>query len=286
MTDAMNVRLPHVMDNGPNSAVRAGGSSFYLAMRILGRQQRHAMFEVYSFCRAVDDVADSAEPSASRLAQLAAWRDAIEALYAGVRIVGLEQMAQAITQFSLRRQDFMAVIDGMEMDAEADICAPDFATLERYCDRVACAVGRLSVRIFGLDEGSGLSLAYHLGQALQLTNILRDIDEDAAAGRLYLPSEALHQAGIESTDPKVVMADPRLDIACRFVAERAFAHFVTSDAIMSAAPRNTIRAPKIMEEVYRKLLDDMVARGWARPRVRVHVNKSRLIWIALRHGFV
>jgi squalene synthase HpnD len=286
MTETMNARLPHVTDNGTHSAVRAGGSSFYLAMRILGRRQRQAMFEVYSFCRAVDDVADSTEPRESRLSQLAEWRDAIDALYAGVPIAGLEPLAQAIEHFSLRRQDFMAVIDGMEMDAEADMRAPDFATLERYCDRVACAVGRLSVRIFGLDEGAGLSLAHHLGQALQLTNILRDIDEDAACGRLYLPSEALHKAGIESTDPKAVMSDSRIDVACRFVAERARAHFITSDAIMAAAPRHAIRAPKIMEEVYRKLLDDMVARGWARPRVRVHVNKPRLVWIALRHGFV
>ncbi|HZL32038.1 MAG TPA: presqualene diphosphate synthase HpnD [Pseudolabrys sp.] len=282
----MHAGLSHVTDIGSRSAVRAGGSSFYLAMRILGRHQRQAMFEVYSFCRAVDDVADSSEPRASRLSQLAQWRDAIDALYAGTRVAGLEQLSQAIDRFSLRRQDFMAVIDGMEMDAEADMRAPDFVTLEKYCDRVACAVGRLSVRIFGLDEGAGLSLAHHLGQALQLTNILRDIDEDAAAGRLYLPSEALHKAGIEGTDPKAVTAHPRIDVACRFVAERARTHFITSDAIMAAAPRHVIRAPKIMEEVYRKLLDDMVAQGWTRPRVRVHVNKPRLIWIALRHGFV
>lgn len=287
MTDTMNLRLPHVMENGTQSAARAGGSSFYLAMRILGRQQRQAMFEVYSFCRAIDDVADdSREPRAARLAKLAEWRDAIDALYSDIRIAGLEQLAQAIKRFSLRRQDFMAVIDGMEMDAEADMRAPDFAILERYCDRVACAVGRLSVRIFGLDEGAGLSLAHHLGQALQLTNILRDIDEDAAVGRLYLASEALHKAGIESTDPKAVMADPRIDVACRVVAERARAHFIASDAIMSAAPRHAVRAPKIMEEVYRKLLDDMMTRGWAWPRVRVHVNKPRLVWIALRYGFV
>jgi phytoene synthase len=282
----MNAPPPHLTGNETQSAVRAGGSSFYLAMRILGRQQRLAMFAVYSFCRAVDDIADSTEPYALRLSQLAEWRDAIDALYAGSSVAGLEQLAQAIKRFSLRRQDFMAVIDGMEMDAKADMRAPDFATLERYCDRVACAVGRLSVRIFGLDEGVGLSLAHHLGQALQLTNILRDIDEDAAAGRLYLPSEALHKAGIDSTDPKAVMSDPRIGVACRFVAERAHAHFITSDAIMSAAPRHAIRAPKIMEEVYRKLLHDMMARGWARPRVRIHVNKPRLVWIALRHGFV
>src|SRR5665213_4521890 len=111
MTETMHAGLSHVTDIGSRSAVRAGGSSFYLAMRILGRHQRQAMFEVYSFCRAVDDVADSSEPRASRLSQLAQWRDAIDALYAGTRVAGLEQLSQAIDRFSLRRPDFMAVID-------------------------------------------------------------------------------------------------------------------------------------------------------------------------------
>jgi squalene synthase HpnD len=268
-----------------NAAVRASGSSFYLAMRILGRQQRQAMFEVYSFCRAVDDIADGNAPREWRLAQLAEWRDNIDALFAGDRPPGLDQLADAIDRFGLRKQDFSAVIDGMEMDATRDICAPDLASLELYCDRVACAVGRLSVRIFGLAGDEGRVLAHHLGLALQLTNILRDIDEDAALGRLYLPREALREAGMESNSPGDVILDSRIGGACGFLANLARNHFVESQAVMAECPRQAVKAPRIMAEAYRNLLDNMAARGWSPPRARVRVNKSRLIWTALRHAF-
>ena len=153
---------------------RASGSSFYTAMRILPRLQREAMFEIYSFCRLVDDIADSSAPHAERRQQLARWRDHIEATYSGRAPTDLRALAQAAREFALRKEDFLAVIDGMEMDAEQDIRAPDWETLDRYCDRVASAVGRLSVRVFGLNEVDGIALAHHLGRALQLTNILRE----------------------------------------------------------------------------------------------------------------
>src|SRR5262249_49073105 len=156
--------------------------------------------------------------------------------------------------FGLGREDFLAVIDGMEMDVLADIRAPDLATLDLYCDRVASAVGRLSVRVFGLDAQSGGDLAHHLGRALQLTNILRDVDEDAAIGRLYLPREALTDAGITSTDPRTVMAHPALDRACAPIIARARDHFARADAIMRAAPRRAVRAPRIMGEAYKLYL--------------------------------
>src|SRR5207237_9013060 len=138
------------------------------------------------------------------------------------------------------------VIDGMEMDVHADIRAPDWATLDQYCDRVASAVGRLSVRVFGMEEKAGIALAHHLGRALQLTNILRDIDEDAAIGRLYLPREALQQAGITSTDPQTVLAHPNIGEVCAQVAARAAEHFAESDRIMDKCASSTEGAPRIM----------------------------------------
>src|SRR4029077_18990353 len=132
------------------------------------------------------------------------WRSDIDAVHSGAAPPPLAALAQAVRAFDLKREDFIAIIDGMEMDVVADIRAPDRATLDLYCDRVACAVGRLSVRVFGMAPDAGLALARHLGRALQLTNILRDLDEDAAMGRLYLPREALRDAGIISTDPATV----------------------------------------------------------------------------------
>jgi squalene synthase HpnD len=274
------------VDGQAPAASRARGSTFYLAMRILPRRQREAMFEVYSFCKAVDDIADGEAPRPWRLAQLAEWRKRIAALYAGEVPSGLAELARAIEQFSLRQQDFLTVIDGMEMDAVEDIRAPTFDQLDLYCDRVASAVGRLSVRIFGLEDRDGLPLAHHLGRALQLTNILRDIDEDAAAGRLYLPREALVHAGIESADPQFVILDPRLGAACDVVVERARGHFREADAVMARCARRLVRAPRMMEEAYRRMLEEMVLRGWAWPRNRVHVSRSHLLKIALRHAIL
>ena len=282
----MNVQLANVTENPAPAASRAGGSSFYLAMRILGREQREAMFEIYSFCRAVDDIADSDAPHARRVDDLSVWRKNIDSLYSGNIPPGLEILARTISRYALRRADFLAVIDGVEMDARADIRGPAFDELDLYCDRVASAVGRLSVRIFGMEDADGIALAFHLGRALQLTNILRDIDEDAAIGRLYLPREALQAADITTTDPASVVEDPRLGQACTIVAERARDHYLKANEIMSRNPRRVVRAPKIMGGVYRQMLEGMISRGWMRPRGRVHINKPRLIWIALRHAFV
>ena len=282
----MNIQAPNPTTSASPAARRAGGSSFYLAMRILSREKREAMFEIYSFCRNVDDIADEDGPRPQRLALLSEWRKNIDAVYSGCVPDGLERLAKVISRFGLQKDDFLAVIDGVEMDARADIRAPSLKELDLYCDRVACAVGRLSVRIFGMNETDGKALAHHLGRALQLTNILRDIDEDAAVGRLYLPKEALELANIDGNDPIAVASNPRIGAACAFVVERARGHFTKANEIMSGSPRRVVRAPKIMGAVYRQMLEDMVSRGWALPRDRVHVNKPYLLWIALRHAFV
>ncbi len=186
---------------GVAQAAQAAGSSFYAGMRILPKPQREAMYAVYAFCRAVDDVADDGGTREERSAGLDRWRAGIDALYAGRPTADTAPLAEAVRRYGLDRNDFMAVIDGMAMDAAEDIRAPDEATLDLYCDRVASAVGRLSVRIFGVSGANGHALAHHLGRALQKTNILRDIDEDAAMGRLYLPREKLEAAGIQHHRP-------------------------------------------------------------------------------------
>jgi presqualene diphosphate synthase len=250
-------------------------------MRILPRPQREAMFEIYSFCRAVDDIADDPGPRDVRREQLKQWRADIDALYEGKPPQHLLGLAQAVRTFDLKRGDFHAVIDGMEMDVLADIRAPDRATLDLYCDRVACAVGRLSVRVFGMERDDGLELAHHLGRALQLTNILRDLDEDAAIGRLYLPRETLREAGIISTDPATVLANPMLGAACASIVVLAKDHFREANAIMARSPRRVVRAPRIMGAAYRIILDKLVARGFDPPRQPVRLPRAKLLLIVL-----
>jgi presqualene diphosphate synthase len=280
----MNSTVTHAGPAEVSASNRAAGSSFYTAMRILPRVQREAMFEIYSFCRRVDDIADSNMRRAERFAGLARWRSDIDALYAGRPPAGLEGLAAAVRTYSLRKDDFLDIIAGMEMDAVEDIRAPDWNKLDLYCDRVASAVGRLSVRVFGVEEQLGRSLAHHLGRALQLTNILRDIDEDAAIGRLYLPREALDEAKIGSTEPLCVIESPSLPAACSPVVDRAREHFSQAEAIMARCPRRNVRAPRVMGAVYRAILEGMVSRGWSPPRHRVRVNRMQLIAIILKYA--
>jgi presqualene diphosphate synthase len=266
---------------------RISGSSFYTAMRLMPKVEREAMFAVYMFCRLVDDIADDGtRPRPARAAALAEWRKDIDALYGG-RPAGQASFLQGPVQaFGLRQADFLAVIDGMEMDVVTDVRAPDLATLGLYCDRVAVAVGRLSTRVFGMEEAPGSELAHQLGRALQLTNILRDLDEDAGIGRLYLPREALDQAGITTSDPSTALRSPNLSQACAPLVERARTHFVEADRIMKRCPRRTVKAPRIMGEVYRGILEGMIARGWSAPRQRVSVSRARLLRIILRYAFI
>ncbi|VVE10908.1 All-trans-phytoene synthase [Pandoraea cepalis] len=278
----VSVAEPIEMSPEPSSARVAAGSSFYAAMRILPPAQREGMFEIYAFCRAVDDIADDGDDtSASRMARLAAWRRDLADLYDARPAPSLANLARVVKQFGLKHDDFLAVIDGMEMDACGPIVAPDLPTLDLYCDRVASAVGRLSVKVFGMPEQDGIDLSYHLGRALQLTNILRDIDEDAGIGRVYLPRETLAEAGIVGATPQNVVA-AQLDRACAPLVAQAREHYAKARAIMAPYPRRVVIAPAVMAKAYGAILDKLIARGFAVPRERVRVPRWRLMLMLLR----
>jgi presqualene diphosphate synthase len=263
---------------------RASKSSFYLAMRLMPPTQRQAMFEIYSFCRAVDDIADDGAPRETALAGLRRWRDDLSQLYAGSPPARLKSLAEAVAAFGLKREDFLAVIDGMEMDVERTVGAgaTDWATLDLYCDRVASAVGRLSAPVFGMNAADGVALAHHLGRALQLTNILRDLDEDAEIDRLYLPTEALSEAGVEAVGARGAINDPNIERACLAVAARARAHFAVAQEIFDRTPSAVARTPRIMGEAYRHILHRLYARGWTAPRAPLKLGKMKLLMIVAR----
>jgi squalene synthase HpnD len=263
------------------------GSSFYLAMRILPPEQRQAMYEVYAFCRAVDDIADDGGPRAARIAMLDRWRADLALLYGGQGTTALTRgLAEPIKTFGLKQEDFLAVIAGMEMDVRRNIQAPDWEALDLYCDCVASAVGRLSIRIFGIEEEKGRVLSHHLGRALQMTNILRDLDEDASMGRLYLPKEVLANAAIADQDIDEVLAHPHLGEACAALVTRARRHFVEASSVMKRCGRETVRSPRIMASVYRALLEKLVKRGWTAPRADVSPSKLQFVWAILLYGIM
>ncbi|WP_267386240.1 presqualene diphosphate synthase HpnD [Sphingomonas sp. GC_Shp_3] len=262
---------------------QVSGSSFYAGMRVLPKSEREAMYAVYAFCRAVDDIADDQQGDrASRAVALEQWRADIAALYAGRDPGQAVIVAEAVRRFDLQQADFLAVIDGMAMDVEADLRWVPFETLDLYCDRVASAVGRLSVNIFGMERETGVKLSHHLGRALQFTNILRDIDEDAAIGRVYLAGEHLTAAGIPFTTPLQVVNDAHIDAACRPLATLAHGHYTEANAILAKRPRGHLIAPRLMAAVYAPMLTRMEQTGWTPPRTRIRTNKPALILTALR----
>ena len=281
------IAAPAVQD-AVRDRVQAAGSSFYWAMRILPPARRAAMYAIYAFCREVDDIADEPASQEEKQSGLAAWRAEIEAIYAGrpaALLVG-RALIGPVRQFDLQKRDFHAVIDGMAMDAERDIVAPDAAELDLYCDRVASAVGRLSVRVFGTWVPRADAVAEHLGRALQLTNILRDIDEDALRGRLYLPREALERHGIETRVPLEVIAHPAIDVVCTELAAEAHRRFQLADAAMAGCAKNAMRPARMMSGVYAAILKRLIRRGWTAPRATVKVPKLVKLWIALTRGLL
>jgi len=286
MTNAENIGAPAA------KAVKkkASTSSFYVAMRLMPAQERDAMFAIYAFCRKVDDIADDGVGTRSqRHEKLEHWRSDLRALYAGTVAPPIPPqvrfLAPAVAQYGLRLEDFLAVLDGMDMDVAEDIVAPDLATLDLYCDRVASAVGRLSIKVFGMDEGPGFQLAHHLGRALQLTNILRDIDEDAAIGRLYLPREYLEEMDCcRQMDPAAIIARPQIDAVCRRVAKLAHHHYDEANRVLAARPKGRIKTPRLMGAVYSEILSATEAQGFAPPRRRVSLPRSRLLSLVLRQG--
>ena len=266
---------------------RAAGSSFYWAMRILRRERRDAMFAIYAFCREVDDIADGEAPAAEKLAQLDAWRAEIHRLYDGTpgRVTARALIAPT-RRYALERKDFLAVIDGMEMDARGFAAGPAMAELEAYCDRVAGAVGLLSIRAFGAAGPRGRDFALSLGGALQLTNILRDLKQDAALGRLYVPAELLDRHGIDERDPDMVLVSTALPAVCDELAAVARRRYGDAARALEDCPRRPLRPAVVMMMHYRRILDRLVQRGWTDLDREVGLSGWEKLWIAGRYGLL
>jgi phytoene synthase len=243
------------------------------------------MFALYDFCREVDDIADGDASRPLKQTLLLNWRSEIALLYAGrPRHTVACSLSEAIHLYGLRCDDFLAIIDGMEMDARTDIRAPSLIELDWYCERVAVAVGRLSMRIFGEETPAGERVAAELGRALQLTNILRDLAEDAGRHRLYLPRELLQAHGIFATTPSWVLAQPALPDVCRDLARLAEGHYAAAAAAITACARHKMRPAAVMLGVYRALLQELLVRGWRHLEEPVRIPAWRKLALLLRHG--
>lgn len=261
--------------------VRVSATSFYHGMKILEPGRRAAMYGVYAFCRAVDDIADDDHaPLSQKCYGLEIWRQRIAALYAGKADDAITRVLRAGAKaYQLQQPDFIAIIDGMEMDAGDPIVAPSLQFLDLYCDRVASAVGRLSVRVFGDASNPAQQVAHALGRALQLTNILRDVAEDAARGRLYLPHEYLIEAAVPLS-ANAALASPNLPQVCARVAETADSYFDQAATAMRLCDRRAMRPAKLMAASYRPLLGILRAKNFTYSQPRVSLPKYKKLLLA------
>jgi len=255
--------------------VRRSRSSFAWPMRMLGRERRAGLHAVYACCRALDDIADGAAPLADRRARLADWAAEIDAAFAGTpRTPEGRALAAAAERFALDPADMRDVLRGMEMDLEERMRAPSLEELTLYCRRVAGAVGLLTVAILDRRDPETRAFALALGEAMQLTNILRDLEEDAARGRLYLPREYLAAAGIAARDPALVLTDPALPVACARLADLARRKYDEATDRLAAGGRRRLRLPIALMTLYRRLLDRLAAQGWRPPRRRTRLGPA------------
>jgi phytoene synthase len=244
--------------------VRAATILFSWSMRLLPAPRRQAMQALYAFDREVGGIADGEASWTMRLALLADWRAELARLYAGrPEHIVTRALRDAVDRFDLRCEDFLAIINGKEMDVR-DIRAPSLGYLDLYCEQRAVAISRIALRILGAALPEGERLAAALGRGMQLTGILRDLAQDAARQRLYLPRELLREHGIFATIPSYVLAQPALPAVCNALAERAAAYFAEADRAIVARPRLAMLAATAMLSGYRTLLEALLSRGWTR----------------------
>jgi 15-cis-phytoene synthase len=260
----------------------ASGSSFYYSFRLLPPARRRAITALYAYCREVDDVVDEvSDPAVARL-KLAWWRNEIDAVFDGTPQHPVAQaLRDVIAQFPLPRDELLTVIDGMEMDLTQTRYL-DFPALLLYCERVAGVVGRMSAVIFGYRNPATLDYAHDLGIAFQLTNIVRDVGEDARRGRIYLPQEDLARFGVAASALLRAAGSAGFTQLMAFEVQRARDWYERALGQLPAEDRHAQRAGLAMAAIYRTLLDEIQADGYRVLDRRLALTPLRKLWIAWR----
>ena len=258
------------------------GSSFYYSFRLLPEPRRRAITALYAYCREVDDVVDEVHDPAVAQAKLAWWRLEIARVYDGTAQHPVGQaLAAVVRDYRLRREHLEAVIDGMAMDLAQHRYA-DFADLERYCHRVAGVVGLMSAEIFGYEEPATAGFARDLGIAFQLTNIVRDVGEDARRGRVYLPADDLARFGVPASSILRAREEPGFRELMAFQVRRAREWYDRALAQLAPRDRRAQRASLAMAAIYRALLDEIERDGYRVLDRRIALTPLRKLWIAWR----
>ncbi|BBE50221.1 All-trans-phytoene synthase [Ferriphaselus amnicola] len=260
----------------------SSGSSFYASFRFLSPERRRAMTALYAFCREVDDVVDECSDENVARITLAWWRGQVEEIYTGKpQHPVCQALVPVVRQYKLPQEHLLEIIDGMEMDLNRH-SYDDFKSLQLYCYRVASVVGLLAAEIFGYTDRKTLKYAHDLGIAFQLTNIIRDVGEDARRGRIYLPLDELAQFGVHTNDILDAKETPEFHKLMEFQIERAKRYYQQAFDQLPKADRKAQRVGLIMAAIYRAVLDEIVASGCHVLKERVSLTPRYKLWLAFK----
>jgi len=261
---------------------RRSGSSFASAFWMLPKPKRNALHAIYAFCRLADDIADEPDIAGDRATLLARWRDELDDAFRGKaqHAVGVA-LSDAIKAYQLPERVFSELLDGVEFDLDEGTIET-FDDLQLYCYRVASTVGLLVVRILGFENPRSLEFAETLGIAVQLTNVLRDVGDDASTGRIYLPSDELERFGVS---PESILAGEmtdKLQLLLSFHAKRAAAYYDRAEQLLPEEDRRSLRPANAMGHIYRALLDELIERRFPCFEPPVRISKPRRVVIAAK----
>ena len=259
----------------------ATASNFYYSFLLLPRAERRAIKDVYTFCRLLDDVVDEDPTGRNPYAELESWRNEVEAIYEGVPTTAFgDQLLVSVEEFDLPKQSFLDLIDGMAMDLKWH-SYQTFADLREYCYRAASSVGLICIEIFGYESARTREYAVNLGLALQLTNILRDLKEDTARGRIYIPIEDLERFGYSERELRDNLYNAPFIELMKFEHSRARSYFAKAAGSLPEQDRASMFAAEIMGAIYRELLDQLPEIQFDVFHNRLTVSKRRRLQIAL-----
>lgn len=269
------------------SVVIRSSSSFTFGMKMLRQSRREAMFALYAFARTIDDIADGDWPADEKRHLLDAWKDEIRSLYDGApRGAIARALLEPIETFRLPKEEFLLMIEGMEMDANGPVQAPDMETLLAYTRRVAGTVGMLSVRVFGAPPGPATdAFALELADAFQLTNILRDVEEDATIDRLYLPRDLLERHEIPHGTPAEAAYHPDISRVCSDIGAIARRDFLSARDSLKTLDRKPLRPALMMMGVYEGYLNSLEAADWSRAIIPLKMSKVSKLLRGLHYAY-
>lgn len=260
----------------------SSGSSFYYSFMFLPPNRRRAITALYAFCREVDDVVDECQDLQIASTKLAWWRQEVSKLYAGKPEHPVTQaLVPVIAEFSVPQEQLLEIIDGMEMDLQQSRYL-DFKALSLYCYRVASVVGLLAAEIFGFQDRKTLKYAHDLGMAFQLTNIIRDVGEDARRGRVYLPMDELKRFEVPVADILNARHSDNFRKLMELQIERAEQFYAQAMSMLPAVDRKTQRPGLVMAAIYRTLLEEIKNDGCLVLNQRTSLTPIRKLWIAWR----